>query len=77
MLTDNIGVDAPLGPKEVMAMLGISRTWFFKLQKAGRLKPFELSRPVLPRRRYSARLLRQYLEGGSITRFGRGSRLGL
>lgn len=64
--------DAPLGPKEVMAALGISRTWFFKLQKAGRLKPFELRHAVLRRRRYSARLVKQYLAGESIVRFGKG-----
>lgn len=60
---------ALLNGGELQAVLGVSARTFYRLKKQGRMKMFEVARP-LGQRRYSSVLVRRYLNGESMSQFG-------
>lgn len=53
-----------MGPKDMMRAFGISEPTFYRMQREGELKPFELPRRLTPRgKRYSGEKVQQFLNG--------------
>jgi hypothetical protein len=69
--------DRPLpsvfGPAVLRQVLGVRRAIFYRNQKRGLYRCFEVRRP-LGVNRYSGHLVDQYRRGESVARFGLGSR---
>ena len=62
-----------LTPGDLRVKLQMGWTAFFRHQKCGDFRKFELSQPI-GRWRYSTALVDQFLSGQSVVAFGRGSR---
>lgn len=65
--------DAPMTPGELLQRLGMGYRAFYRHQKAGEFKRFELKNPI-GRWRYSRVLVDKFLAGESVANFGKGSR---
>ena len=59
-----------LNGTELMDRLGISQSTYDRARRRGQLKMFEVRRPF-GQRKYSRKLLEDYLNGESPTRLGR------
>ncbi len=63
-----------LDDRELMAELGISSATFYREKKAGTFNRFRLPFSV-GNKRWSRALVDRFLDGESVTAFGRGARL--
>lgn len=52
-----------MSPGDLMRALNMSQTTFYKYQREGKLKRFQLARAI-GEKRYSGRLVEAYLDGG-------------
>lgn len=76
--TDQLATSLPvrhevLTPGELWALVGGSRCTFQKYQSLGMFRHLEVTRPV-GLRKYSRRLIEEWLRGRSTVRFGKGAR---
>jgi hypothetical protein len=65
-------IDGLLNARELMAKLKIG-VWYYYAHRPQLERLFQVARP-LGQKKYSARLVEQYLAGESASRFGKGAR---
>lgn len=66
-MSADVDVDDAMMPKELAGKLHLAMSTFYEYQAAGRFKRFELVPRIGPRR-YSRRLVKEYLDGEPSSR---------
>jgi hypothetical protein len=71
-----VGEDLPmtLDAKDLARVFGVALNTIYEWKKAGKLRTFELARPM-GAKHWSGRLLKDFLEGGGTLRAMRGNSL--
>jgi hypothetical protein len=72
-------VDEPLPlvlrDKDLMRVLNLAPSSFYKLKAKGKFKVLEVKRGLTGGTRYSTKLVQRYVDGDSMAAFGAGSRV--